>query len=87
MRKIQIVCPICQKSKRIPIPWEIFNIDEGSLLKHPIRSGEICDHSFLILLDYQFSIRDYEIPGPNTDIKKYFEKLEKNSKGFDFAYY
>lgn len=87
MRKIQVVCPICQKSKRIPVPWEIFDIDEGSLLKIPLRSGEICEHTFLALLDYQFAIRDYEIPGPNTNIEEYIKKAEKNANFFDFAYF
>lgn len=87
MRKVQVVCPICQKSKRIPVPWEIFNIDEGSLLKIPFRAGMICEHTFLALLDYQFAIRDYEIPGPNTDIEQYFKRAEGPTDNLDFSYF
>jgi hypothetical protein len=71
----------------MPVPWEIFNIDEGSLLKLPVRPGDICDHTFLVLLDYQFAIRDYEIPGPNTNIEQYIQKSDAAAQRFDFEYF
>ena len=69
MKRINVICPVCQKFKRLEVPRKIFNIDEGYLLKLPIDRGEVCTHEFLVLLDYHFSIRDYEIPNdqPRAD--------------------
>ncbi len=61
MRKIHIVCPKCNRSKRIPVPNEIFNVDEGALLKLSIPIGLICEHQFVLLIDYNFSVRDYDL--------------------------
>jgi hypothetical protein len=61
MKRINVVCPICSKFKRMPVPKEVFDIDEGYLLKLPVESGTICPHEFLVVLDYNFSVRDYEI--------------------------
>lgn len=72
MRKLHIICPTCNRSKRIPIPEEIFQLDEGSLLKLKISKGKICEHQFMLLIDYNFSIRDYEIA------ENEFSKLNEN---------
>jgi hypothetical protein len=61
MRKIHVVCPICMKSKRLMVPLEVFDNDQGSLLKLPMESGVVCNHRFVVVLDYHFSIRDYEV--------------------------
>ena len=84
MKKIHVVCPTCNKSKRIKVPPEIFQVDEGSLLKLPIRRGQICEHQFALLIDYNFSIRDYEVE-PEL-IEGLFEKSKKDSDYsiFDF---
>jgi len=87
MRKLQIVCPICSKSKRIEIPPEIFNIDEGSLLKVPIKSGLVCPHSFMMLIDYNFSIRDYEIISNPKEFEAMMRKSQKKSKVVHFSYF
>ena len=76
MKKISIICPICKKFKRTTIPPEIFSIDEGSLLKLPIPIGKICDHSFVVILDYHFKIRDYEIINSEIDFQN-FQKKQK----------
>ncbi|MCF2139058.1 MAG: hypothetical protein K9W44_03280 [Candidatus Lokiarchaeota archaeon] len=76
MRKILIVCPICNKSKRIPVPESIFHIEEGSLLKIPIKKNTICSHEFILIIDYNFSIRDYEID--KDEIKRIQQIKKKN---------
>jgi hypothetical protein len=87
MRKMHIICPICSKSRRIQIPQEIFEIDESSLLKYPIEKGTICPHQFLIVLDYFFSIRDYEIPKSDEEFQKYLAKINFPEISPDFAYF
>ena len=88
MRRINVVCPICSKFKRLPVPREIFEIDEGYLLKLPIEKGTICDHEFLVVLDYNFSIRDYEIPQERNDfLKKYFSRDKSSCPPVDFSFF
>ena len=83
MKKIQVVCPICNKAKFIPVPKEIFSIDEGYLLKYPILKGELCEHEFLCLIDYNFKIRDYE----TQNIQDYLRKFQESNKTLDFSYF
>ena len=86
MKRINVVCPICSKFKRMRLTKEVFEIDEGSLLKLPIRKGQICDHEFLIVLDYHFSIRDYEVPTErNNFLRKYFKDQNSSSTDVDFS--
>jgi hypothetical protein len=87
MRKIHVVCPICSKSRRLPISKGIFDIDEGALLKFPIKKGVICEHEFLILVDYNFSIRDYEVPNKRNDLSEYFEGKKKGFDVCEFSYF
>ncbi|MHA1601653.1 MAG: hypothetical protein ACTSVU_09430 [Promethearchaeota archaeon] len=79
MKKINIICPICSKFKRIQVPKEIFEIDEGSLLKIPILPGDVCEHKFIVILDYQFSIRDYEVINSDQKFDRYLNKGQKSS--------
>lgn len=79
MRKIRIVCPICAKRTRIEVPYEIFNIDEGSLLKLPVKRGMVCEHDFLALIDYHFNIRDYEIPEDSLEFEQFCAKSVKKN--------
>ncbi len=87
LKKILIVCPVCSKSRRIAIPHNIFDVDEGYLLKFPIRKNLICSHEFLVVTDYNFSIRDYEIPSETNDLTHYFEEKQKPLDVADFAYF
>jgi len=87
MKKIHIICPICQKNKRILIPDKIFNKDEGSLLKLPIEKDEICPHQFIAVIDYNFSVRDYEILDNDEIFQFYLEKTHKQIHAYDFSYY
>ncbi|MHA1519059.1 MAG: hypothetical protein ACTSRK_02640 [Promethearchaeota archaeon] len=86
MRKIHIVCPKCNRSKRIPVPNEIFNIEEGSLLKLSIPKGLICDHQFVLLIDYNFSIRDYDLG--EQEYAEVFQHIEgeKDYSIFDLTF-
>ena len=86
MKKIHVVCPICNKFRRLPVPPEIFEIDEGALLKLPVRSGVVCNHQFIVLLDYHFSIRDYEVP-PIEQFERKFPITKKKVHAWDFTFF
>lgn len=87
MRKLNVVCPICSKFKRIPVPQDIFEIDEGYLLKIPIRKGEVCDHFFVVILDYNFSVRDYEIPQNEQEFAQNYQSKKKIPAMIDFSFF
>ncbi|MHA1719665.1 MAG: hypothetical protein ACTSWX_06910 [Promethearchaeota archaeon] len=87
MRKIHLICPICHKNKRISVPDKIFNIDEGSLLKMPIEKDEICPHQFIAVIDYNFSVRDYEIVDDDEIFQYYLEKIHTEIPTYDFSFY
>lgn len=66
------------------IPMEVFDNDQGSLLKLPMDSGVVCDHRFLVVLDYHFSIRDYEILS-ERDFQQLFSQSQKfTANSFQF---
>lgn len=75
MRKLHVVCPECGTVKRIGVPAEIFDHDDGSLLNILIRSGTICQHSFIAYVDYHFSIRG---TASQQDYKKMRDKFGQN---------
>lgn len=79
MKKILVVCPICNKSKRIIVPESIFELEEGSLLKILIKKNQVCSHEFGLLLDFHFSIRDYELD------EKSLEKIRKSHSQEDLS--
>lgn len=87
MRKIHLICPICHRNKRIIIPDKIFNKDEGSLLRLPIEKNEICPHQFIAVIDYNFSVRDYEIVEDDETFQFYLRKTHKQISACEFSYY
>jgi hypothetical protein len=86
MRKIHVVCPICSASKRMAIPPEIFDVDQGYLLKIPIFPGNVCEHRFVAVLDYNFSIRDYETPA-EKEFNQIFDRKKRNKPEVDFSFF
>ena len=87
MRKVRIVCPVCFKAKRIALSDDIFNYDVGSLLKFPIRNGIVCSHQFIIIMDYNFSIRDYEIITTAKELIQFHSLEKKHSSLYEFVSY
>ena len=87
MRKLNVVCPICSKFKRIPVPQDIFEIDEGYLLKLPIHKGQVCNHFFVVILDYHFSIRDYEIPPSENEFARTYQHKRNIPTLIDFSFF
>ncbi|UYP46343.1 hypothetical protein NEF87_002628 [Candidatus Lokiarchaeum ossiferum] len=87
MRKVRIICPVCSKSRRITLSDDIFNFDAGSLLKFPIKSGTVCSHQFIIIMDYNFSIRDYEIITTEQELTQFHRLEKKNISLYEFISY
>lgn len=87
MRKLHVSCPICSKFKIVPVPREVFNIDEGSLLKLPITRGMICQHQFMCVIDYNFSVRDYEIPKNDQEFAQWRSKSASANERYEFSFF
>ena len=87
MKKINVICPICSKYKRLSVPENVFNLDQGSLLKLPIPEQMVCDHKFLVVLDYHFKIRDYEIDLSEHEFSNYLQKSTKEEFQFSFPFF
>ncbi len=87
MRKLHLVCPVCGKNRRIPLPESVFNHDEGYLLRVPIHRGVVCTHPFIAVLDYRFSVRDYEVPESVDDTKIFAATASGPTYGELFDFY
>ncbi len=87
VRKLHLICPVCGKNRRIPLPNDIFKHDEGYLLKVPIHRGVVCDHAFVAVLDYRFSVRDYEVPESGEFAKIFATSSSEPQFGEVFDYY
>lgn len=56
---IIVICPLCSKKERITIPIDIV-AKRSNMAVVGITKGKVCDHSFVIYVDKDFSIRGYE---------------------------
>jgi hypothetical protein len=69
-KNVMAVCPICDASKKIPVPKsKIMSKENGTTSVH-VPSKLVCDHEFYMYIDKNFVIRDYLV----TDINFYSEK-------------
>lgn len=59
IKKVNIICPICESKKRIDVPESIIN-QAKQLTTISIPSGLCCEHSFQVFLDKQFKVRGYQ---------------------------
>ncbi len=69
-KNVMAVCPICEASKKIPVPkTKIMSKENGTTSVH-VPSKLVCPHEFYMYIDKNFVIRDYLV----TDINFYSEK-------------
>ena len=59
--KVFIKCPHCESSKFISLQDDILaQFEPGVEIRYPIKANEVCDHSFLVVLDGNYHVRHYE---------------------------
>ncbi len=61
-KKINVMCPVCNKFRRIRVPDNIYDYERGSLLYYEIQRNLVCDHIFTIVLDINLQVRDCIVP-------------------------
>ncbi len=59
-KQVQIVCPICNKMAKVPVPTYIFEKKKAGIIKIQIHPGIVCDHQFVAFIDQKFVARGYE---------------------------
>jgi hypothetical protein len=77
IKKVKIVCPICNKSKHIQIPTSIRDADRGTLTTISIPSNLVCQHHFQAYIDKNFDIRGYQKVDFTLNIPSLKQKDEK----------
>ncbi|TFG15165.1 MAG: hypothetical protein EU535_02000 [Promethearchaeota archaeon] len=71
-----ITCPTCNKSGKIEILEEKMREATKGLLAINIASNIICEHSFIVYIDRNLTIRDYFVADFHIDIPK-IESIER----------
>lgn len=59
-KKVQLVCPICQKTAFVPIPTYIFERKQAGIAKVQIIPDVVCEHQFVAFIDKNFMARGYD---------------------------
>jgi len=60
-KEIEISCPVCNKSKKINIPEQIFNQKKFGIIRVQVPQGGVCqEHQFIVFIDTKGIIRGYE---------------------------
>jgi hypothetical protein len=58
-KTVMVICPKCSKSKKIPFPSDAITKPDG-LTTINVPADIVCEHSFQLYLDQNFSIRGYQ---------------------------
>lgn len=59
IKKVNIICPTCNRSKKIAAPVDIIKTKETGATSVYIPSGMVCEHEFYAYIDKNFAVRDY----------------------------
>lgn len=58
-KKILVICPICSKQARIPVPIDIISSKESGATSVYVPKNMVCIHEFYAYVDQNFRVRDY----------------------------
>ena len=60
-KEIEVICPVCSKSKNIKIPEQIFSQKKFGSIRIQVPQGGVCpEHQFILFIDTNGIIRGYE---------------------------
>jgi hypothetical protein len=60
-KEVEISCPVCNKSKIIKIPEQIFNQKKFGTIRVQVPQGGVCpEHQFIVFIDTKGIVRGYE---------------------------
>ncbi len=58
-KKILVICPVCSKSGRVPVPVDIISEKDSGATSVYIPRDLVCPHEFYAYIDKNFKVRDY----------------------------
>ncbi|MHA1647989.1 MAG: hypothetical protein ACTSVL_10485, partial [Promethearchaeota archaeon] len=58
-KRIMVVCPVCSKSGRIPVPTAVITGKDSGATSVYIPRDLVCPHEFYAYIDKNFKVRDY----------------------------
>jgi len=89
-KRIMVVCPVCSKQGRIPIPVDIIEKKDSGATSVYIPRDLVCPHEFYAYIDKNFKVRDYlvleySLKAETLKIKSKLNFLLKKQDEFDFS--
>lgn len=89
-KRILVVCPVCSKSGRVPVPTDVIAKKDSGATSVYIPREMICQHEFYAYVDKNFKVRDYlvleySLKAEALKIKSKLNFLLKKQDTFDFS--
>ncbi len=89
-KRILVVCPVCSKSGRVPVPTEVIAKKDSGATSVYIPREMICQHEFYAYVDKNFKVRDYlvleySLKAEALKIKSKLNFLLKKQDTFNFS--
>lgn len=76
LKEVTIICPKCEKKKKLPIPIKIIN-QSKQLTTVSIPTNICCEHSFQAFIDKNFKVRGYQQVDFDFSTIEYLDKDEE----------
>ena len=89
-KRIMVVCPVCSKQGRIPIPVKIIEQKDSGATSVYIPRDLVCPHEFYAYIDKNFKVRDYlvleySLKAETLKIKSKLNFLIKKQNTYDYS--
>ncbi|QEE16462.1 hypothetical protein DSAG12_02292 [Promethearchaeum syntrophicum] len=89
-KRIMVVCPVCSKSGRIPVPTAVITEKDSGATSVYIPRDLVCPHEFYAYIDKNFKVRDYlvleySLKAEALKIKSKLNFLLKKKETFDIS--
>ena len=89
-KRIMVVCPVCSKQGRIPIPVDVIEKKDSGATSVYIPRDLVCPHEFYAYIDKNFKVRDYlvleySLKAEALKIKSKLNFLLKKHDQYDYS--
>ena len=89
-KRIMVVCPVCSKQGRIPVPTDVIMKKDSGATSVYIPRDLVCPHEFYAYIDKNFKVRDYlvleySLKAEALKIKSKLNFLLKKQDTFDYS--
>ncbi len=89
-KRIMVVCPVCSKQGRIPVPTDVIMKKDSGATSVYIPRDLVCPHEFYAYIDKNFKVRDYlvleySLKAEALKIKSKLNFLLKKQDTYDYS--